>query len=52
MSMSRIGLIGIMRKIEKDKFICIAKKGNVGTFVYVPSNPGSIALNATVKKKD
>lgn len=34
-------------EIEKDKFIEIDRKGNTGTFVYVPSNyPGPIALDA------
>ncbi len=36
-------------EIEKGKFVEIHKKGDIGHFVYTPSNyPGPIAIDATV----
>ncbi len=42
-----------MDEIEKDKFVEINKKGNIGTFVYIPSNyPGPIAIDATINQPE
>ena len=40
-------------EIEKDKFVEVGRKGNVGEFVYRPSNyPGPIAIDAIPTQPD
>ncbi len=40
-------------EIEKDKFVEIDRKGNIGTFLYIPSNyPGPIEINATINQPE
>ena len=41
-----------MNDIEKDKFVLIDQKNNIGTFVYIPSNySGPVVLDATLDEK-